>query len=76
MANETISSPLCTRANPQRFVQKAATAKGGSGVSDLAASSRPVRAEVMETEQQRADLRPRRRRGFTPKVSKHREVRL
>lgn len=40
-------------------VQKAAPAEVGSGVSGLAAYSRPVGAEVMEMEEQTVDLRPK-----------------
>lgn len=41
-------SPLCTGVNPQRCVRKAATAEGGAGASIPAASSPPVRVEVMK----------------------------
>jgi len=39
-------------------VQKATTVKGGAGVAGLDASSPPVSAEVMETEERRVELRP------------------
>lgn len=69
MANKTDSSPLCTGATPQRFVQKVATAQGGSGVTDLAAFSPPVSAEVMETDEPRVGLPAA--GGAASKVSKY-----
>lgn len=49
------SSPLCTWANPQRSARAAATVRSGSGESGLAASSPPVRVEVMVAEQRQEE---------------------
>lgn len=50
-------------------MQKVATATGGSGVSDLAASSPPVSAEVMETDEPRVGRSAA--GGAASEVSKH-----